>query len=264
MNIYIDESGTDKTNLKDPYFSIAASIISDNHLKDVELKVQNFKQKYSRALNFKINILHDNEIEDGLERGQGRYELLYKSDLGKQFIADLIDILKSSTYELVAVTTHNDFLIESFASAVREYYRKRGERISSSKLEFQFIYITLLLELFSVFKYMSNLKNAEHCVIYIEEKNQGYFNDQGKDFIQKAFIHHINQNTRIAFQTKQTDRYPAGMELIDLNANTLRKQAHSNYRSKQYSVIQDKVVKNSLLSNDRMLEIFSGLGRSSK
>ena len=99
MNYYyfLDETGDHGLSFVDenfPIFLLCGCLIGEDDLKELEEKINGFKQKYFKT---KQVVLHSRDIR----KCNGAFQILFDLDLKAEFYKDLNKILNSTKYIVI-------------------------------------------------------------------------------------------------------------------------------------------------------------------
>lgn len=245
LNFYIDDSGTDNFSSELTGFVLCAAIIGDSEIEQVEGALVSFRQKWSQELEFEIKYLRDSDIEQGM-KGIGPYSRL-SSDKDKKdrFISELSTLLTELPYKLLALGWYQIKYTDYLGKVISDYYQARHEQIKNIDYMQDALYPLLLVaisrEIFTLFSrplYTSYNK----FIIWPEYKSEYVDRDE----VLEAFMDGLSKRHPIELRNsiKKTDpEYPAGLEIADLCANTLRHRLFDTGKYEaQYEVIKGKVI----------------------
>lgn len=248
LYLFTDDSGTAKFgDDEDSIFSLCTVVIDEPGLIESDKRFGAFKREFGDKLGISIGSLHNIEIEDGLLRGEGKYQMLKTNrTLADDFINALTTLLRGIDYRLMSIVFETQPYLEWLDAEVAKYYR--GVPVKSSPDPTAIFSTTYFFQLKHLFKLQLQAE-YDHFFFFVEERNEISTNTKG--FLETGIsVLFKGKNAPLTLNVrKSSDDYRSAMEIADLCANTLRKQTiNPQLRSREYEVIKDKVILNKKLS----------------
>lgn len=263
LYLFTDDSGTAKFgDDEDSIFSLCTVVIDEQSLMESDERFAEFKKNFEDRLGIKIGSLHNIEIEDGLLRGKGKYQML-KTDraLADDFIKAITTLLHEGNYQLMSIVFETKPYLTWLDAEVAKYYR--GIQVKSTPDPTAIFSTTYFFQLKHLFQQRFQ-DTYDHFFFFVEERNEIKSNTKG--FLEAGIsVLFRDKNASLALGVrKNSDDYRSAMEIADLCANTLRKQLiNPELRNQEYEVIKDKVLLNKKLSVEDFVKGFGELKKAS-
>jgi len=191
-----------------PIFLLCGCLLREDRLRNLEVKINNFKQKYFKTEG--VN-LHSREIR----KCEGAFQILFDIDLKAAFYEDLNLMLKEGEYAIIGAAVNKVEHIKKYGKGARDPYA----------LSLSFIMERLVF-------YLQKMDRGTTVEVLVEERGkkedgmlQAHFNsilDRGTYYVQSAdfkrlvrkFKFHSKRENIIGLQVADLCAYPLARFLI--------------------------------------------------
>lgn len=115
---FLDETGDHGLNYVDknfPIFLLCGCLLREDHLRELEGKVNAFKQKYFKTESV---ILHSREIR----KCEGAFQILFDIGLKRTFYEELNGILREGKYTIIGAAVNKEEHIKKYGKGARDPY----------------------------------------------------------------------------------------------------------------------------------------------
>lgn len=117
-HLFLDETGDHGLSFVDPNFPVfllGGCIFSEDELKKLEKKIDNFKNKF-----FSTNkmILHSRDIR----KCEGVYQILFDLKIKEKFYKELNDIIKNADFSIIGAGVNKDEHIKKYGKSANNPY----------------------------------------------------------------------------------------------------------------------------------------------
>ena len=117
-HLFLDETGDHGLSFVDPNFPIfllGGCIFSDDELKKLEEKINNFKNKF---FNTNELILHSRDIR----KCEGSFQILFDLKVKEKFYKELNNIIKSTSFSIIGAGVNKDENIKKYGKSAKNPY----------------------------------------------------------------------------------------------------------------------------------------------
>jgi len=227
---FLDETGDHGLNYVDknfPVFLLCGSLLREDHLGELEGRVNAFKHKYFKTDSV---ILHSREIR----KCEGAFQILFDIDLKAAFYEDLNRILTESKYTLIGAAVNKEEHMKKYGKGARDPYA----------LSMSFIMERLVF-------YIQRMDRGAEIEVLVERRGgkedrmlQSHFNsilDRGTYYVQSGDFKKLVRKFR--FHSKRENII--GLQIADLCAYPLARHLISPEEPYiPFRVIEDKIYSN--------------------
>lgn len=209
---FLDETGDHGLSYVDknfPIFLLCGCLLREDRLRELEDRVNAFKQKYFKTEGI---ILHSREIR----KCEGAFQILFDIDLKSSFYEDLNLMLKEEEYTIIGAAVNKDEHIKKYGKGAKDPYA----------LSLSFIMERLVF-------YIQKMDRGATVEVLVEERGkkedgmlQSHFNsilDRGTYYVQsgdfkklvRKFKFHSKRENIIGLQIADLCAYPLARHLIN-------------------------------------------------
>ena len=228
--MFLDETGDHGLSFVDknfPLFLLCGCVIEESCLKEIENRINSFKQKYFGTMEV---ILHSRDIR----KCEGAFQILFDLQLKEQFYRDLNLILDESDYCLLGSGIQKERHIKKYGKGAKDPYA----------LSLSFIVERLIF-------YLDSLNKKAHVKILAEERGKkedrmllSHFNsiiDRGTYYLKPDRLR--QKITGFSFYNKHENI--TGLQIADLCAYPMaRHLLHPKEPYIPFTIIEKKIYRN--------------------